>query len=259
LGNWWIGGLGPSEHPRDDPARQGTSIRQRAALLNPPMTVTLPDGSARELPDGASGYDLAHAISPGLARNALAVKVTPPGAAQGEVRDLHRPLPEGARVAVLTWDDPKGRMAFWHSSAHLMAEALEALYPGVQFGIGPAIDSGFYYDVDLDHVEGGPVTLTAEDLPAIEDKMRELARQDSRFEREDVSKDDAVAFFQEKDDPYKVELLEEPRGRHHHLLPPGGFTDLCRGPHIPSTKPIKAVKLLTLAGAYWRGMRSASS
>jgi threonyl-tRNA synthetase len=217
------------------------------------MTVTLPDGSARELPDGASGYDLAHAISPGLARNALAVKVTAPGTVQGEVRDLDRPLPEGARVAVLTWDDPEGRMAFWHSTAHLMAEALEALYPGVQFGIGPAIEGGFYYDVDLDHVEGGPATLSPEDLPTIEAKMQELARQDSRYEREEVSKDEALRFFQGKGDAYKVELLEGLADGEITFYRQGGFTDLCRGPHLPSTKPIKAVKLLSLAGAYWRG------
>ncbi|CAN5854571.1 threonine--tRNA ligase [soil metagenome] len=211
------------------------------------MTITLPDGSSREFEAGASGYDIAHAIAPGLARNALAVKV------DGEVRDLHQPINKDAGVAILTWDDPEGRQTFWHSSAHLMAEALEVLYPGVQLGIGPAIEGGFYYDVDLDNVEGGPVALVAEDLPAIEAKMKELAKQDCRFEREAVSKDDAIAFFSEKGDAYKLELIRDLADGQITFYKQGGFTDLCRGPHIPSTKPIKAVKLLNLAGAYWRG------
>jgi threonyl-tRNA synthetase len=211
------------------------------------MNITLPDGSVREFEDGATGYDVAHAISPGLARQALAVKV------DGEVRDLHQPIEGDARVQILTWDDPEGRTAFWHSSAHLMAEALEALYPGVQFGIGPAIEGGFYYDVDLDRVDGGAVTLTAEDLPVIEEKMKELARQDSRYERVPVAKGEALDYFREKGDAYKLELIEDLEDGQITFYRQGGFTDLCRGPHIPSTKPIKAVKLLNLAGAYWRG------
>ena len=135
------------------------------------MTITLPDGSVRELPDGATGHDLAQSISAGLARAALAVKVTPEGTTGGEVRDLHRPLPDGATVSILTWDDPEGKATFWHSTAHLMAEALEALYPGVKFGIGPAIENGFYYDVDLGATEGGPRTLGPADLERIEQKM----------------------------------------------------------------------------------------
>jgi threonyl-tRNA synthetase len=211
------------------------------------MQITLPDGSVREYPAGVSGHDIAQSISGGLARAALAVKV------DGEVWDLHRPIERDARVAILTWDDPEGRATFWHSSAHLMAEALEVLYPGVQFGIGPAIDSGFYYDVDLQNVEGGPATLSPEDLPVIEAKMKELARADSRFVREPVSKLDALALFRDKRDAYKLELIEDLEDGSITLYRQGQFTDLCRGPHIPSTKPIKAIKLLNLAGAYWRG------
>ncbi len=219
----------------------------------PPMQITLPDGSTRDLPDGATGRDLALAISAGLARAALAVEVTPPGGAS-EVRDLDRPLPDGATVAILTWDSDGGKSAFWHSSAHLMAEALEALYPGVKLGIGPAIDNGFYYDVDLSETDH-PV-LSADDLPAIEKKMIELARTDSAFERRDVPKAEAVAHFEAKGDPYKLELLEGLEDGAITFYTQGGFTDLCRGPHIASTKPIKAVKLLSLAGAYWRGDES---
>ena len=209
------------------------------------MQITLPDGSLRQLEAGATGRDLAESISSGLARAALAVEV------DGEVRDLDRPLPDGATVSILTWDADGGRMAFWHSSAHLMAEALEALYPGVHLAIGPAIDNGFYYDVDLSETDH-PV-LSSDDFPAIEQKMIELARQDSHYERRDVPKAEAVAFFEDKGDPYKLELLEGLEDGAITFYTQGGFTDLCRGPHIASTKPIKAVKLLNTAGAYWRG------
>ncbi|MEM8601171.1 MAG: TGS domain-containing protein, partial [Bacteroidota bacterium] len=216
------------------------------------MQIHLPDGSARELPEHATGLDLAQDISAGLARNALAVKVTPPGEKDGEVRDLSRPLPDGSTVQILTWRDDDGKAAFWHSSAHLMAEALEALYPGVQLGIGPAIERGFYYDVDLSAVEGQP-TLTPDDFPAIEKKMKELARQNNAFERQAISKADAIAHFEAKGDPYKLELLQDLDDGSITFYTQGGFTDLCRGPHIPSTKPIKAIKLTKLSGAYWRG------
>ena len=213
------------------------------------LSISLPDGSVRAYPQGTTGYDVAASLSEGLARNALAVRV------DGEVRDLHRPIEaEGdapVRVEILTWDDEGGRMAFWHSSAHLMAEALEALYPGVKFGIGPAIEGGFYYDVDL-----GDRKLSAEDLPAIEEKMKELARQDSRFERRAVPKAEALAYFREKGDEYKLELLDDLEDGTITFYRQGGFVDLCRGPHIPSTKPIKAVKLTGIAGAYWRGDES---
>ena len=209
------------------------------------MQLTLPDGSDRSFPDGATGREVAEGISPGLARNALAVRV------DGEVRDLNRPIQGDAKIEILTWDDPGGRATFWHSSAHLMAEALEALYPGVRFGIGPAIENGFYYDVDL-----GENRLALEELTAIEARMLELARADEHFEREEVSKEAAIAFFTEKGDPYKLELLEGLEDGSITFYRQGSFTDLCRGPHLPSTKPIRAVKLLNLAGAYWRGDES---
>jgi threonyl-tRNA synthetase len=207
------------------------------------LNITLPDGSLRQLADGASGYDLAASISEGLARNALAVSVN------GEVRDLHRPLPDNAQVSILTWNDTAGKSTYWHSSAHLMAEALEALYPGVKLAIGPAIENGFYYDVDL----GEGRSISSEDFPEIEKKMLELAKNKSRYERKEVSKADAIAYFTEKQDPYKLELLENLEDGNITFYTQGGFTDLCRGPHIPDTGTIKAAKLMNVAGAYWRG------
>ncbi len=209
------------------------------------MNITLPDGSSRQYPDGATGMEIAESISPGLARNALAVDV------DGEVRDLHRPIEDDAAVGILTWESKGGQMAFWHSSAHLMAEALEELYPGVKFGIGPPIEGGFYYDVDL-----GDRKVTAEDLEAIEKKMIELARTDSSFERSEVSKQEALDYFTGKGDGYKLELINDLEDGTITFYRQGSFVDLCKGPHIPSTKPIKAVKLLNIAGAYWRGDES---
>ncbi|HYE58621.1 MAG TPA: threonine--tRNA ligase [Rhodothermales bacterium] len=206
------------------------------------LRLTLPDGSVRMVPRGTTGRDVARSISEGLARNALAVKVN------GEVRDLDRPIEEDASFAVLTWNDPEGKSTFWHSSAHLMAEALEALHPGVRFGIGPPIEHGFYYDVDL-----GGQQLTPEDLAALEAKMIELARRDVRYERREVSKAEAISYFQGKDDPYKLELFEGLADGQITFYSQGDFTDLCKGPHIPSTGAIKAAKLLSVAGAYWRG------
>ena len=207
------------------------------------LNITLPDGSVRQLPDGATGYDVAASISEGLARNALAVTVN------GDVRDLHRALPDNANVAILTWNDTAGKSTYWHSSAHLMAEALEALYPGVKLAIGPAIENGFYYDVDL----GEGRSISSEDFPEIEKKMLELAKLKSRYERKDVSKADAIAYFTDKQDPYKLELLENLEDGNITFYTQGGFTDLCRGPHIPDTGTIKAAKLMNVAGAYWRG------
>ncbi|MBO2007418.1 threonine--tRNA ligase [Hymenobacter negativus] len=207
------------------------------------LNITLPDGSLRQLSDGASGYDLAASISEGLARNALAVSVN------GEVRDLHRPLPDNAQVSILTWNDTAGKSTYWHSSAHLMAEALEALYPGVKLAIGPAIENGFYYDVDL----GEGRSISSEDFPEIEKKMLELAKNKSQYIRKEVSKADAIAYFTEKQDPYKLELLENLEDGNITFYTQGGFTDLCRGPHIPDTGTIKAAKLMNVAGAYWRG------
>ncbi len=207
------------------------------------LNITLPDGSVRQFVDGATGHDVAAAISEGLARNAVGVRVN------GEVRDLHRSIEQDAQVAILTWNDADGKTAFWHSSAHVLAEALEALYPGVKLGIGPAIENGFYYDIDL----GEGRTISSEDFPEIEKKMLELARQKSKFERRDISKADAVAYYTEKADPYKLDLLERLEDGSITFYQQGNFVDLCRGPHLPDTANIKAVKLLNVAGAYWRG------
>ncbi|OUJ74613.1 threonine--tRNA ligase [Hymenobacter crusticola] len=207
------------------------------------IDITLPDGSVRQFEPGVSGYDVAASISEGLARNALSVRVN------GEVRDLGRLITENAKVEILTWNDPAGKATFWHSSAHLLAEALEALYPGVKLGIGPSIENGFYYDIDL----GEGRTISTDDFPKIEAKMLELAKKKSQYERREVSKADAIAYFTEKADPYKLDLLERLDDGSITFYSQGDFTDLCRGPHIPDTSPIKAVKLLNVAGAYWRG------
>ena len=206
------------------------------------INITLPDGSVRQVESGSSAMDVAKSISEGLARNVLSAKVN------GEVWDANRPITEDAKLQLLTWNDKDGKATFWHSSAHLMAEALEALYPNVKFGIGPAIDTGFYYDVDT-----GDQVLSTNDLEAIEKKMTELAREKNEFVRKEVSKADAIAYFEEKGDQYKLELLEDLEDGSITFYTQGGFTDLCRGPHIPNTGTIKAVKLMNVAGAYWRG------
>ncbi len=206
------------------------------------IRITLPDDSVREYPGPVSGYDIAASISEGLARVALAADV------DGQIRDLHRPVEHDARVRLITWDQPEGRTLYWHSSAHLMAEALEALFPGVKFGIGPAIENGFYYDIDL-----GGRKLAQEDLTRIEDKMRELAKRDRPYERRPVSKEEALRYFTEKGDEYKLELISELEDGSITFYRQGDFTDLCRGPHVPSTGVLKNPKLLSVAGAYWRG------
>ena len=206
------------------------------------ITITLPDGSERAHEAGVTGYEIAEGIAAGLARAALAVRIN------GEIRDLDRPIEEDAAVEILTWDAPGGRLAFWHSSAHLLAEALEDLYPGVKFGIGPPIENGFYYDVDL----GGRV-LSQSDLEALEAKMKELAKRDVPFERRPVSKDEALQYFEEKGDEYKLELIDALEDSTITFYQQGDFVDLCRGPHLPSTGRIKYPKLLSTAGAYWRG------
>ncbi len=206
------------------------------------IKITLPDGSIREYSEGTSAMDVALSISEGLARNVLSATVN------GEVWDAKRPIKEDATLTLHTWRDTEGKATFWHSSAHLMAEALEALYPGIKLGIGPAIDKGFYYDVDA-----GDYTFTPADLPKIEEKMKELARTKSDFVRKDVSKAEAIEYFTEKGDQYKLELIDGLDDGTITFYTQGGFTDLCRGPHIPNTAPIKAVKLMSLAGAYWRG------
>ncbi|WP_103020806.1 threonine--tRNA ligase [Salinibacter altiplanensis] len=209
------------------------------------IEITLPDGSTLTHPAGTTGMEVAESIGAGLARDALAIK------ANGEVRDLSRPLTEDAEVAILTWDDEEGKQTFWHSSAHLMAEALQALYPDVTFTIGPPIDPGFYYDVDL-----GDQTLSADELDAIEDKMAELARRDATYERHEVSKANAIEHYEAEGNEYKLELIEGLEEGEISFYEQGDFIDLCRGPHIPSTGAIKAPKLLSVAGAYWRGDES---
>lgn len=206
------------------------------------INITLPDGSVRQYPAGTSASDVAKSISEGLARKVLAAEVN------GEIWDSSRPINNDASLRLLTWDDKGAKSTFWHSSAHLMAEALEALYPGVKLGIGPAIENGFYYDIDL-----GDRTISEEDLAKIEAKMKELAKTGSAYVRQDMPKDKAVAYFTEKGDQYKLELLEGLEDGSITFYTQGGFTDLCRGPHIPNTSSIKAVKLTNIAGAYWRG------
>jgi threonyl-tRNA synthetase len=206
------------------------------------IKISLPDGSVREFPNGVSGMDVARSISEGLARNALAIEVN------GEIRDLSRTIESDASIKILTWNDAGGKYAFWHSSAHLMAEALEALYPGVKFGIGPPIENGFYYDVDL-----GGRAFGDDELRAVEIKMKELAKQESPFTRREVSKAEAMKFFTEKGDPYKQELISELTDGTITFYEQGNFTDLCKGPHIPNTGFIKSIRLLNVAGAYWRG------
>jgi len=206
------------------------------------INITLPDGSVRQYESGSSAMDVAMSISEGLARNVLSASVN------GEVWDANRPISEDASLTLHTWRDDKGKNTFWHSSAHLMAEALEDLYPGIKLGIGPAIDKGFYYDVDA-----GDYTFTPDDLPKIEEKMKELARTKSQYVRKDVSKADAIKYFTEKGDQYKLELIDGLDDGTITFYTQGNFTDLCRGPHIPHTGPIKAVKCMSLAGAYWRG------
>jgi threonyl-tRNA synthetase len=206
------------------------------------IRITLPDGTVKEFQEGVTGMDVALSISEGLARNVLAAKV------DDEVWDAARPITKDARVKLLTWNDTEGKSTFWHSSAHLLAEALEALYPGVKFGIGPAIENGFYYDVDF-----GDKAFSSEEFKAVEDKMLELAKQKNNYLREEVSKEKAIGYFSEKGDEYKLDLLEGLQDGTITFYKQGNFTDLCRGPHIPDTGFIKAVKLLNVAGAYWRG------
>lgn len=206
------------------------------------INITLPDGSVRQYPKGTTSLQVAQSISEGLARNVLSAKIN------GEVWDATRPLHNDCSLQLLTWNDEDGKKTMWHSSAHLMAEALEALYPGAKFAIGPPIENGFYYDVDF-----GDKTFSLDDIEKVETKMLEFARLNSVYERKDVSKADAVKYFTEKGDQYKLELIEGLDDGSITFYTQGNFTDLCRGPHIPNTGFIKAVKLLNVAGAYWRG------
>ncbi|MEJ6980206.1 threonine--tRNA ligase [Pedobacter sp. P351] len=209
------------------------------------INITLPDGSTRQYEKGTSSYQIALSISEGLARNVLAAEVN------GEVWDANRPLEADSSVKLLTWNDTTAKATFWHSSAHLMAEALEALYPGTKFGIGPAIETGFYYDVDF-----GDREFSSDNFKQIEDKILELARAKSEYVRTAVSKADAEKYFSEKGDEYKLDLIKDLADGSITFYTQGNFTDLCRGPHIPNTGFIKAVKLTNVAGAYWRGDES---
>ena len=205
------------------------------------VKITFPDGSVKEFAAGTTAYQIAESISPRLAADSLAASVN------GATVDLSRPIDEDASVKFYKWEDEEGKHAFWHTSSHLLAEALEALYPGIKFGIGPAIENGFYYDVD------SPVAITESDLPKIEAKMVELARQKEPLVRREVPKAEALKTFTEKGDQYKVELITDLEDGTISFYTNGAFTDLCRGPHIPNTGYIKALKLTSVAGAYWRG------
>lgn len=206
------------------------------------MKITFPDNKQREYAEGTTALEIARSISESLAKNVLAARVN------GEVRDLMRPINEDATLELLTWEDEAGKSTFWHSSAHLMAEALEALFPGIKFWVGPPVENGFYYDVDF-----GNYTITQDDLPRIEEKMRELAKKNSSFIRKEVPKYEAINYFREKGDEYKLDLLSNLEDGNITFYTQGNFTDLCRGPHIPSTGLIKAIKLMNIAGAYWKG------
>lgn len=206
------------------------------------ITITLPDGSSREYEAGTTGLQIAESISAGLARVALSITVN------GEIWDLSRPIASNATIAINTWDSEDGQYTFWHSSAHLLAEAVQELYPEAKFGIGPPIENGFYYDIDF-----GDTQITQDDLTEIEKKFLEVARTKSTFDRKEISKADALSFYKEKENEYKVDLIEGLTDGDITLYTQGNFTDLCRGPHIPNSGIVKAIKLTNLAGAYWRG------
>ena len=206
------------------------------------INITLPDNSVRQYPEGVTGLEIARSISEGLARNVLSVEVN------HEVWDANRPIQGDAHSKLLTWNDPEGKATLWHSSAHLMAEAIELLYPGTKFGIGPDIENGFYYDIDF-----GSHAISSDDFNKIEQKILELAREKQQFKRRSVTKAEAIDYFTRKGDEYKLELIEDLEDGQITFYESGHFTDLCRGPHLMDTAPIKAVKLLNIAGAYWRG------
>ncbi|MDE7402362.1 MAG: threonine--tRNA ligase [Muribaculaceae bacterium] len=206
------------------------------------INIKFPDGSVREFESGITPIEVAKSISPRFAADVLAAKVN------GEEWDISRPITEDASIELFKWEDPEGKHAFWHSSAHLLAEALQSLFPGVKFGIGPAIENGFYYDIDP-----GEHKITAEDFPRIEKKMLELAQAKEEIKREDITKADALKLFGDRGEEYKCELISELEDGHITTYTQGSFTDLCKGPHLPNTAPIKAVKITSLAGAYWRG------
>jgi threonyl-tRNA synthetase len=206
------------------------------------IKVTLPDGKQKEFQKGTTALEIAKSISEGLARKIIAADVN------GEIWDATRPIDQDISLCLLTWDDNGGKSTFWHSTAHLMAEAIETLFPGAKFWVGPPVDNGFYYDVDL-----GDNSIGEEDLRKLEVKMAELAKQNNNYVRKGVAKDEAIQYFTEKGDQYKLDLLQGLQDGEITFYTQGGFTDLCRGPHIPHTGFIKAVKLTNIAGAYWKG------
>ena len=207
------------------------------------INISLPDGKVINAKKGTNALEVAKSISEGLARNILSASIN------NEIWDINRPINSDCTLKLHTFNDIEGKKCFWHSSAHLMAEALENLYPGIKLGIGPAIDNGFYYDVDL----GDERKLSSDDFPRIEEKMISLAREKNNFIRKDISKKDALDYFKEKGDEYKIELLNDLDDGDITFYSQGNFTDLCKGPHIENTSKIKAIKLLNIAGAYWRG------
>jgi threonyl-tRNA synthetase len=206
------------------------------------INITFPDGKVRQYEKGVTALDIAKSISEGLARKVLAATIN------GQVWDATRPINDDATIKLLTWDDTDGKSTFWHSSAHLMAEAVEALFPGAKFWVGPPVDNGFYYDIDF-----GDRNISQDDLAKLEVKMAELAKQNNSYIRKEISKEDALKYFGEKGDEYKLDLLEGLSDGNITFYTQGGFTDLCRGPHIPATGAIKAVKLTNIAGSYWKG------
>ena len=206
------------------------------------INITLPDGSVKQYPEGVTALEVARGLSEGLARNVLAAKV------DEEVWDATRPINKDCHLTLLTWQDEDGRAAFWHSTAHLAAEAIEQLYPGAKFGIGPHIDTGFYYDIDF-----GDNEISSDDFAKIEERVMKLAAEKQPFVRKDVSKAEAIKYFTEKGDEYKLDLINDLADGTITFYTNGTFTDLCRGPHIPDTSFIKAFKLTSIAGAYWRG------
>ena len=211
---------------------------QSATMIN----ITFPDGAVRQYESGKTALDIARSISEGLAKKVLAARI------DGQVWDATRPINKDASLQLLTWDDTDGKNTFWHSSAHLMAEAVESMFPGVKFWVGPPVENGFYYDMDL-----GDTKMTEDDLNKLEKKMTELARQNNNYTRKEISKSDAVKYFSEKDDAYKLDLLQGLNDGEITFYTQGNFTDLCRGPHIPATGIIKAIKITSIAGAYWKG------
>src|SRR5215475_2427643 len=206
------------------------------------INITFPDGATRQYAKGATALDIAKSISEGLARKVVAANIN------GQVWDATRPINQDATIKLLTWNDAEGKNTFWHSSAHLMAEAVESMFPGVKFWVGPPVENGFYYDMDL-----GDRKMNEEDLAKLEKKMNELAKQNNSYVRKEISKKDAVKYFSDKGDEYKLDLLQGLNDGEITFYTQGKFTDLCRGPHIPATGAIKAIKLTSVAGAYWKG------